>query len=188
MNAGDRHDHRVLDRAKLFKPFSRELFRDAHIVFVNGAKHEHEQRYYYDYDPRAVYELGGNENTEHNEGSDCAYGIDHNGFLPVGAVCHFVRDERRTALLRRLQFCIRQGLAIDSALGEVDVILGPLTSLPISKNRKRRKRPDDDIHFTQSTVDSKPPDAELEASEQRVSNVITDKVTDGSHWKKSIFD
>jgi len=55
------------------------------------------------------------------------------------------------------------------------------------KNGKRHKRPDDDIHFTYSTVDREPlPDAELEASEQRGSTFITDEVTDSIHWKKSI--
>ena len=55
------------------------------------------------------------------------------------------------------------------------------------KKAKPRKRPDDDIHFTQSTVDREPmPDAELVASEQRGSTFITDEVTDSAHWKKSI--
>jgi amino acid transporter len=55
------------------------------------------------------------------------------------------------------------------------------------KNGKPRKRPEDDIHFTQSTVDRDPlPDAELEASEQRGSTFVTDEVTNSSHWKKSI--
>jgi amino acid transporter len=55
------------------------------------------------------------------------------------------------------------------------------------RNGKRRKRPEDDIHFTQSIVDREPlPDAELEASEQRGSTFVTDEVTDSSHWKKSI--
>jgi amino acid transporter len=55
------------------------------------------------------------------------------------------------------------------------------------KTAKPRKRPEDDIHYTQSTVDREPlPDAELVASEQRGSTFITDEVTDSSHWKKSI--
>jgi len=55
------------------------------------------------------------------------------------------------------------------------------------KRAKPRKRPEDDIHFTQSTVDADPlPDAELVASEQRGSTFITDEVTDSAHWKKSI--
>lgn len=55
------------------------------------------------------------------------------------------------------------------------------------RNGKRRKRPEDDIHFTQSTVDREPlPDAELEASEERGSTFVTDEVTNGTHWKKSI--
>jgi len=56
-----------------------------------------------------------------------------------------------------------------------------------SKKAKMRKRPEDDIHFTQSTVDREPlRNAELEASDQRESTFITDEVTDGAHWKKSI--
>jgi amino acid transporter len=55
------------------------------------------------------------------------------------------------------------------------------------KKAKPRKRPEDDIHFTQSTVDAESlPDAELEASDQRGSSFITDEVTNSAHWKKSI--
>ncbi|MGH9871353.1 MAG: amino acid permease [Pyrinomonadaceae bacterium] len=56
-----------------------------------------------------------------------------------------------------------------------------------NKKEKNRKGREDDIHFTQSIVDSEPlPDAELEASEHRGSAFVTDEVTDSSHWKKSI--
>jgi amino acid transporter len=55
------------------------------------------------------------------------------------------------------------------------------------KNGRSRKRREDDIHFTQSTVDKESlPDAELEASEHRGATFITDEVTDSVHWKKSI--
>jgi amino acid transporter len=55
------------------------------------------------------------------------------------------------------------------------------------KKSKQRKRKGEDIHYTQSTVDREPiPDAELEASERRGSMFVTDEVTDGAHWKKSI--
>ena len=55
------------------------------------------------------------------------------------------------------------------------------------RNGKGRKPPEEDIHFTQSTVDREPlPDAELEASDQRGSTFVTDEVTNGTHWKKSI--
>lgn len=55
------------------------------------------------------------------------------------------------------------------------------------KNARPRRRPKDDIHYTQSTVDASPlPDAELEASDLRGSTFVTDEVTDGTHWKKSI--
>jgi amino acid transporter len=52
---------------------------------------------------------------------------------------------------------------------------------------KERKRREEDIHYTQSRVDSETlPDAELEASDQRGSTFVSDEVTDSSHWKKSI--
>ena len=55
------------------------------------------------------------------------------------------------------------------------------------KRIKARSRADEDIHFTQSTVDREPlPDAELEASQQRGSTFVTDEVTDSTHWRKSI--
>ena len=55
------------------------------------------------------------------------------------------------------------------------------------KRAKERKRREEDIHYTQSTVDRESlPDAELEASEQRGSTFVTDEVTDSAHWKKSI--
>ena len=55
------------------------------------------------------------------------------------------------------------------------------------KKAKERKRREEDIHYTQSTVDSETlPDAELEASDQRGSTFVNDEVTDSSHWKKSI--
>ena len=57
----------------------------------------------------------------------------------------------------------------------------------VNKKAKAGKRKDEDIHYTQSTVDREPiPDAELEASEQRGSTFVTDEVTDSTHWKKSI--
>jgi amino acid transporter len=53
---------------------------------------------------------------------------------------------------------------------------------------RKRRREEDDIHFTQSTVDSETlPDAELEAAEERGSTFISDEVTDRSQWKKSII-
>jgi len=56
-----------------------------------------------------------------------------------------------------------------------------------SKKKSKPRRPEDDIHFTQSTVDREPlPDAELDASEHRGETFITDDITDNAHWKKSI--
>ncbi|MCM3869974.1 MAG: APC family permease [Pyrinomonadaceae bacterium] len=52
-------------------------------------------------------------------------------------------------------------------------------------NKKPPKGPQEDIHFTESTVDAEP-DVQLAASEERGSTFITDQVTDSSHWKKSI--
>ncbi|HYU98561.1 MAG TPA: APC family permease [Pyrinomonadaceae bacterium] len=55
------------------------------------------------------------------------------------------------------------------------------------RKAKERKQREEDIHYTQSTVDRETlPDAELEASDQRGSTFVNDEVTDGSHWKKSI--
>lgn len=55
------------------------------------------------------------------------------------------------------------------------------------KKAKERKRIEEDIHYTQSTIDRETiPDAELEASDQRGSTFVNDEVTDSSHWKKSI--
>ncbi len=55
------------------------------------------------------------------------------------------------------------------------------------RKAKERKRREEDIHYTQSTVDRETlPDAELEASDQRGSTFVSDEVTDSSHWKKSI--
>jgi hypothetical protein len=55
------------------------------------------------------------------------------------------------------------------------------------RNGKGRKRPEDDIHFTQSTIDRETlPDAELEASDHRGPSFVTDEVTNSTHWKKSI--
>jgi amino acid transporter len=57
----------------------------------------------------------------------------------------------------------------------------------LGKNRSRQRKKREDIHYTQSTVDREPiPDAELEASEHRGSSFVTDDVTNGTHWKKSI--
>ena len=55
------------------------------------------------------------------------------------------------------------------------------------RKAKERKRREEDIHYTQSTVDREAlPDAELEASDQRGSTFVSDEVTDSTHWKKSI--
>ncbi len=56
-----------------------------------------------------------------------------------------------------------------------------------NKKTKPRKGREDDIHFTQSTVDrASLPDVELAASEDRGSTFISDEVTDSAHWRKSI--
>jgi amino acid transporter len=55
------------------------------------------------------------------------------------------------------------------------------------EKNKRQAKADEDIHYTQSTVDTaSSPDAELEASEQRGSTFVKDSVTRDSNWKKSI--
>src|SRR5260370_25198767 len=83
VDARDRNNHCVLNWTKLVKSFRGELFRDDHIVVVNGTKHEHKQRNNYDHYPSPMYELGGNEDTENDGGSDGPYRINYNGFLPV---------------------------------------------------------------------------------------------------------
>lgn len=57
------------------------------------------------------------------------------------------------------------------------------------KNKaKAGKRPEEEIHYTQSSVDREAlPDVVLEASDRRGSTFISDEVTDRSHWKKSIL-
>jgi amino acid transporter len=56
------------------------------------------------------------------------------------------------------------------------------------EGKARQKRTEEDIHFTQSTVDREAlPDAELDAADGRDSTFVTDEVTDGTHWKKSIL-
>jgi Amino acid permease len=58
----------------------------------------------------------------------------------------------------------------------------------VRKNGKGRKRLEEDIHYTQSTVDAESlPDGELSASDLRESTFVSDEVTDSSHWKKSIL-
>ena len=55
------------------------------------------------------------------------------------------------------------------------------------KNGKARRKREDEIHYSQSTVDRESlPDAELAASEERGSTFVNDEVTDSAHWKKSI--
>jgi hypothetical protein len=56
------------------------------------------------------------------------------------------------------------------------------------ENGTQAKSQEQEIHFTQSTVDnSSLPDAELEASENRGSTFIDDEITDKHKWKKSII-
>ena len=55
------------------------------------------------------------------------------------------------------------------------------------KNGKARRKRDDEIHYSQSTVERDSlPDAALAASEDRGSTFVNDEVTDSAHWKKSI--
>ncbi|HVQ38398.1 MAG TPA: APC family permease [Pyrinomonadaceae bacterium] len=55
----------------------------------------------------------------------------------------------------------------------------------VRKNKLPRRRPEDEIHFTQSTVDPET-DGQLNASEERGSTFVVDEVTNATHWKKSI--
>ncbi|HEV7746449.1 MAG TPA: amino acid permease [Pyrinomonadaceae bacterium] len=56
------------------------------------------------------------------------------------------------------------------------------------ERKAKRKQAEEEIHFTQSTVDREAlPDAELEAADRREETFVTDEVTDRTHWKKSIL-
>lgn len=56
------------------------------------------------------------------------------------------------------------------------------------RNGKARRKREDEIHYTESTIDRESlPDAELAASEVRGSTVVTDDITDAAHWKKSMM-
>src|SRR6185437_4252494 len=130
-----RHDNGVLNRTKVFESFRRELFSNTDIVFVNGAEHENKQRHYNYYYPRAVYELSGNEYAENNEGSDRAYRINDNGFFTVRTVCDLVGDKSRAALIRSLEFGVRQRLSIYSTLSVVDVLPTPFITVSLRRLR-----------------------------------------------------
>jgi amino acid transporter len=55
------------------------------------------------------------------------------------------------------------------------------------KNGRARRKRNNEIHYSQSTVDRESlPDAELAASEERGSTFVNDEITDSTHWKKSI--
>jgi len=55
------------------------------------------------------------------------------------------------------------------------------------KNGRARRKRNNEIHYSQSTVDRESlPDAELAASEERGSTFVNDEVTDSTHWKKLI--
>src|ERR1044072_1520406 len=68
VNARDRNYDGVFDWTKHFEPVSGELFRHGHIVPVNSTKHHDQQRNDYHHNPSAMYELGSNKDTKHDEG------------------------------------------------------------------------------------------------------------------------
>lgn len=79
------------------------------------------------------------------------------------------------------------GVFLSFTLSQSGMVRHWLKERAQSAKRNGNKRRGEDLHYTQSTVDVEPlPDAELEASDQRGSTFVTDEVTDGSHWKKSI--
>ena len=79
------------------------------------------------------------------------------------------------------------GVFLSFTLSQSGMVRHWLRERASSNNIKAQKQRQDDIHYTQSTVDKEPmPDAELEASEQRASTFVNDEVTDRTHWKKSI--
>ena len=96
-----------------------------------------------------------------------AFGGDTSRLIPLYAVGVF------------LSFTLSQSGMVRHWLKERD-------RLKQGKNRRQAKA-DEDIHFTQSTVDTVSlPDAELEAAEHRGSTFVKDSVTRDSNWKKSI--
>lgn len=90
-------------------------------MLVNGAKHEYEQRNYYDYDPRTMDELSDDKDAQHNKSSNRPDGIDHDGLLPMCAVCHLVRHKQRSTMLGGFQFGIGDRLSIDGPLLVLDM-------------------------------------------------------------------
>jgi len=79
------------------------------------------------------------------------------------------------------------GVFLSFTLSQSGMVRHWLKERAQSAKRNGNKGRGEDIHYTQSTVDAESlPDAELEASDQRGSTFVTDEVTDGSHWKKSI--
>ena len=96
-----------------------------------------------------------------------AFGGDTSRLIPLYAVGVF------------LSFTLSQSGMVRHWLKERD-------RLKQGKNRRQAKA-DEDIHFTQSTVDTASlPDAELEAAEHRGSTFVKDSVIRDSNWKKSI--
>jgi amino acid transporter len=74
------------------------------------------------------------------------------------------------------------GVFLSFTLSQSGMVRHWLKDRPAKKNGKRRK---DDIHYTQSTVDSETfPD--VESNNSRESRFVTDEVTDPSHWLKSM--
>ncbi|HSE25037.1 MAG TPA: amino acid permease [Pyrinomonadaceae bacterium] len=74
------------------------------------------------------------------------------------------------------------GVFLSFTLSQSGMVRHWLKDRPTKKNGQRRK---DDIHYTQSTIDSETlPDVELNNS--REASFVTDEVTDPSHWLKSM--
>src|SRR5260370_922158 len=65
------------------------------------------------------------------------------------------------------------GVFLSFTLSQSGMVRHWLKERSKSPKKRAKRRPEDDIHYTQSTVDREPlPDAELEASEQRGSTFI----------------
>ena len=76
------------------------------------------------------------------------------------------------------------GVFLSFTLSQSGMVRHWLRDRPAKRNGKRRN---DDIHYTQSTVDKESlQNAELPNPEQREASFISEEVTDSSHWMKSM--
>ena len=83
MNARDWHDHFVANGPQALQPFSRKLLRDFKVMTVNSEEHQDQKRNQNYHDPRAMHELGEDENHQHHKGGNRADAIYHQILFPM---------------------------------------------------------------------------------------------------------